>query len=97
METNENIFKESGKNSSQSINQDSLMRNSDYVFFNEFDVEVNFRNFWPMKLTNFISLFLEKDFAGHHLNFQEIIMIYRKTTFDKDFKPKISKVHTFPS
>ena len=92
IETNENIFKESGKNSPQSVNQESGMRYSEHEFFGDYDLGSKKRNFWPIKLTNFTCMFLAKDFAGHDLNFSEIIEIYRRTTFDKDFKPRVCKV-----
>ena len=88
----ENIFKESGKNSSQSLYKDSFYKNSDQFISKEFNLINDDRNFWPTKLTNFISMLLTEDFAKHNLNFEELIDIYCKTTFDNEFKEQICKV-----
>ena len=92
MSKKENIFKDSEKNSTNSFYPDSLMKNDENFLSKEFDFDGDNRNYWPTKLTNFICMFLDEKFSNHLLNFEEIIDVYNKITFDSDFKQRISNV-----
>lgn len=88
----QNFFKDSAKISTQSLLPDSFMRQSENSLSKEFDIESDNRNYWPTKLTNFLCMLLERDFANHLMNFEEILEIYGRVTFDIDFKERIAQV-----